>query len=75
LLEEITEVEFLQDVIHSAYKNDKRIFNYKDTPIFCDNSSAGKIVSSIECIALTKHIEVADLWIPREVAKERIKVY
>ena len=57
-LEGITEVEFLQDVIHFAYKVDKRIFNCKNTPIFCDNSSAGKIANSIESIARTKHIEV-----------------
>ena len=75
LLEGITEVEFLQDVIHFAYKVDKRIFNCKNTPIFCDNSSAGKIASSIESIARTKHIEVAHLWIQQEVAKERIKVH
>ena len=73
LLEGITEVEFLQDVI--AYKVDKRIFNCKNTPIFCDNSSAGEIASSIESIAGTKHIEVAHLWIQQEVAKERIKVH
>jgi len=75
LLEGITEVEFLEDVIHFAYKVDKRIFNCKNTEIFCDNSSAGKIVSSIESIARTKHIEVAHLWIQHEVAKERIKVH
>ena len=75
MLEGITEVEFLQDVIHFAYKVDKRIFNCKNTPIFCDNSSAGKIASSIESIARTKHIEVAHLWIQQEVAKERIKVH
>ena len=34
LLEGITEVEFLQDVIHFAYKVDKRILNCKNTPIF-----------------------------------------
>jgi hypothetical protein len=75
LLEGITEVEFLQDVIHFAYKVDKRIFNCKNSPIFCDNSSAGKIASSIESIARTKNIEVAHLWIQQEVAKERIKVH
>jgi hypothetical protein len=75
LLEGITEVEFLQDVLHFAYKVDKRIFNCKKTPIFCDNSSAGKIASSIESIARTKHIEVAHLWIQQEVAKESIKVH
>jgi hypothetical protein len=75
LLEGITEVDFLQDVIHFAYKVDKRILNCKNSPIFCDNSSAGKIVSSIESIARTKHIEVAHLWIQQEVAKERIKVH
>jgi len=75
LLEGITEVEFLQDVIHFAYTVDKRIFNCKNTPIFCDNSSAGKIASSIESIARKKHIEVAHLWIQQEVAKERIKVH
>jgi hypothetical protein len=75
LLEGITEVEFLQDVIHFAYKVDKRIFNCKYGPITCDNSSAGKIASSIESIARTKHIEVAHLWIQQEVAKERIKVH
>jgi hypothetical protein len=75
LLEGITEVEFLQDVIHFAYKVDKRIFNCKNAPIFCDNSSAGKINSSIESMTRTKHIEVAHLWIQREVAKERIKVH
>jgi hypothetical protein len=75
LLEGITQVEFLQDAIHFAYKIDKRISNCKNTPIFCDNSSAGKISSSIESIARTKHIEVAHLWIQQEVAKERIKVH
>jgi hypothetical protein len=64
-----------QDVIHFAHKVDKRIFNRKNTPIFCDNSSAGKIASSIESIARTKHIEVAHLWIQQEVAKESIKVH
>jgi hypothetical protein len=34
LFEGITEVEFLQDVIHFAYKVDKRILNCKNTPIF-----------------------------------------
>jgi len=68
-------VKFLQDVIHFTYKVDKRIFNFKNTPIFCDNSSAGEIASSIESIAGTKHIEVAHLWIQQEVAKERIKVH
>jgi hypothetical protein len=61
LLEGITEVEFLQDVIHFAYKVDKTIFNCKNTPIICDNLSAGKIASSIESLARTKHIEVAHL--------------
>ena len=75
LLEGITEVEFLQDVIHLAYKVDKRIFNCKNFPIFCDNSSAGKIASSIESITRTRHIEVAHLWIQQEVAKERMKVH
>jgi hypothetical protein len=75
LLEGITEVEFLQDVTYFAYKVDKRIFNCKNTPIFCDNSSARKIASSIESIAKTKQIEVAHLWIQQEVAKERIKVH
>jgi hypothetical protein len=75
LLEGITEVEFLQDVIHLAYKVDKRIFNCKNFPIFCDNSSAGKIASSIESITRTRHIEVAHLWIQQEFAKERIKVH
>jgi hypothetical protein len=75
LLEGITKVECLQDVIHFAYKVDKRIFNCKNTPIFCDNSSAGKIASSIESIARTKHIEVAHLWFQQEVAKKGIKVH
>jgi hypothetical protein len=75
VLEGITEVEFLQDVIHFVYKVDKRIFNCKNTPIFCDNSSAGKIASSIETMERTKHIEVGHLWIQQEVAKERIKVH
>jgi len=75
LLEGITEVEFLQDAIHFAYKVDRRIFNCKNTPSFCDSSDAGKIASSIESIAQTKHIEVAHLWIQQEVAKERIKVH
>jgi hypothetical protein len=61
LLEGIKEVEFLQDVIDFAYTIDKRIFNCKNTSIFCDNSSAGKIAASIESIARTKHIEVAHL--------------
>ena len=38
--------------------------------IFCDNSGSGKIDSSIESIARTKHIEVAHLWIQQEVAKK-----
>jgi hypothetical protein len=63
LLEGTTEVEFLQDVIHFAYKVHKRIFNCKNNPIFCDNSSAGKIASSIESITRSKNIEVAHLWI------------
>jgi hypothetical protein len=75
LLEGITEVEFLQDVIHFAYKVDKRIFNCRNTPIFCDNSKAGKIACSIESIARTKHIEVAHLCIQQEVAEERIKFH
>jgi hypothetical protein len=75
LLEGITEVEFLQDVIHFAYKVDERIFSCKSTPIFCDNSSAGKVASSIESIARTKAIEVAHLWIQQEVSIERIKVH
>jgi len=62
-------------VVHFAYKVDKRIFNCKNTPIFCDDSSAGKIASSIESIARTMHIEVVHLWIQQEVAKERIKVH
>jgi hypothetical protein len=53
----------------------KQIFNCKNTSIFCDNSSAGKIASSIESISRTKHIEVAHLWIKQEDAKKRIKVY
>ena len=75
MLEENKEVEFLQGVIHFAYKVDKRIFNCKNTPVFCDNSSAGKITSSIESIVRIKSIEVAHLWIQEEVAKERIKVH
>ena len=47
----------------------------KNTPIFCVNSSAGKIASSIESITRTRHIEVAHLWIQQEFAKERIKVH
>jgi hypothetical protein len=65
----------LQNVIHFAYNVDKRIFNCKNTPILCDNPRAGKILSSIESIARTKHIKVAHLWIQQEVAKERIKVH
>ena len=65
----------MQDVIHFAHKVDKRIFNCKSTPIFCDNSSPGKTASSIESITRTKHIEVAHHWIHQEVAKERIKVH
>jgi len=38
--------------------------------IFCDNSGSGKIDSSIESIARTKHIKVAHLWIEQEVAKK-----
>jgi hypothetical protein len=72
LLEGITEVEFLQDVIPFAYKVDRRIFNCKNSPIFCDNSS---IATSIESITRTKLIEVAHLWIQQEVTKERIKVH
>jgi hypothetical protein len=77
LLEGITEVEFLQGVIHFAYNVDTRIFNWKSTPILCDNSnsSPGNIASSIESIAQTKHIAVAHFWIQQEVAKERIKVH
>jgi hypothetical protein len=71
LLEGVTEVEFLQDVIHFAYKVDKRIFSCKNTPIFCDYSSAGKVSNSIESM----HIGVAHLWIQQEVSKERIKVH
>jgi hypothetical protein len=37
--------------------------------------SAGKIASSIESIARTKHIEVAHLGIQQEVAKERIEAH
>ena len=70
LLEEITVLCY-----PFAYKVDKRIFNCKNTPIFCDDSSAGKIASSIESIARTMHIEVVHLWIQQEVAKERIKVH
>jgi len=66
LLDGITEVEFLQDVIHFAYKVDKGIFNCKTTPIFCDDSSAGKIASPIESTARTKHIEVAHLGIQQK---------
>jgi hypothetical protein len=69
LLQGITEVEFLQEVIHFAYKVDKRIFNLQNTPIFCDNSSAGKIASSIKSIARRKHIEATHLWIQQEVAR------
>jgi hypothetical protein len=32
LLEKITEVEFLQDAIHFAYKFQKLIFNFKNNP-------------------------------------------
>jgi hypothetical protein len=46
------------------------IFNCKNTPILCNNSSSGKIDSSIESIARTKHIEVAHLCIQQEVAKK-----
>jgi hypothetical protein len=53
LLEGITEVEFLQDAIHFSYKIDKRIFNCKNTPIFCDHLSTVKTSSSIKCIAQT----------------------
>ena len=63
----------MQDVIHFAHKVDKRIFNCKSTPIFCDNSTAGKSASSMEFIAPTKHVEVSHLWIQQEVAEERIK--
>jgi hypothetical protein len=69
LLEGITEVEFLRDVSHFAYKVDKRIFNCKNTPIFCDNLSTEKIAISIKSIARTKHIEVAHLWIQQEVCQ------
>ena len=60
----------LQDVIHFAYKVDK-----KESSIARILQSAGKIASSIEFIARTKHIEVAHLWIQQEVTKERIKVH
>jgi hypothetical protein len=69
LLEGITKVEVQQYVIHFAYKVDKRTFNCKNTPIFCENSSAGKIASSIESIPQTKHIDVAHLWIEQDVVK------
>jgi hypothetical protein len=51
-VEGIIELEFLQDVIHSAYKVDQRFLNCK------------KIASSIESIARIKRIDVAHL-IPR----------
>ena len=73
LLEGITEVEFLQNVIPFAYQVDKRIFNCKNTPIFCNNSTAGKIASSIESIAGTKHIEVAHLWIQKKLPQKESK--
>jgi hypothetical protein len=62
-------------MLKAAGNSEQRIFNCKNSPIFCYNSSAGKIASSIESIARTKHIEVAHLWIQQEVAKERIKVH
>jgi hypothetical protein len=51
LLERITEVDFLQEVIHLAYKVDKISFICKDNPVVCDNSRAGKIASSMKSIA------------------------
>jgi hypothetical protein len=38
VIEGVTKVELLQDVIHFAYKVYKRIFNCKITPIFVDKS-------------------------------------
>jgi hypothetical protein len=67
LLEGITEVEF-PHCLQSSPKN-------LQLQEYCDNSSAGKIASSIESIARTKHNEVAHLWIQQEVAKERMKVH
>jgi hypothetical protein len=61
--------------MHFAYKVDKRIFNCKNTPIFCDTSSAEKIASSIESIARTKHIDVVHLWIQQEIVREIITVH
>jgi len=75
LLEGITKVEFLHDVIHFAYKVDKRIHNCKKTSIFCDKSSAGKIASSIESIARTKHIEVAHSLDSTRNCQKRIKFH
>jgi hypothetical protein len=75
LFDGLIEVEFMQGVIHFAYQVDKRIFNCKNTPIFCDNSSAREIASLIQSIARKTHIEVAHLWIQQEVTKERIKVH
>jgi hypothetical protein len=54
-------------VIYVAYKVDTRIFNCKNSPIFCDSSSTGKITSSTDSIALTKHIEVAHPWIEKKL--------
>jgi len=51
LLERLTEVDFLKDVIHLAFKVDKRIFICKNNPVVCDNSMEGKIASSMKSIA------------------------
>ena len=75
LLEGITDGELLKHVIYFAYKVEKRIFNWKHSPMFCENSATGKIASSTECIARTKHIDVGHLWIQEVVAEERIKVH
>ena len=41
----------------------------------CDKSNEGKIKMSIEFTAPTKHIDVAHLWIQRDVDRESIKVW
>jgi hypothetical protein len=73
LLEGITEVEFLQDIIHFAYKVDKRIFNCKNALFFCDNSSPEKITISLEPIARTKDIEVLISGINNNLPKKESK--
>jgi hypothetical protein len=73
LFEGITAVKFLRDFILCVYTVNKDL-QVQHTPIFCDNSNAVNLASSIKFITRTKTLTLLTFGINKKLP-ERIKVH